>query len=621
MTSPLFSSEYSPRPRNRPLNSSLLPMNSGSYSTISRMIKQRNQKEEISIFYARQCEGLPHIPKYLSNSIYAHLVREQFNLFNKINESEQDTATELTCIEKQKKKNHHIIDDRLAVPFYERLSISSTRKKTPSAKEYSVLSALVNQTIQDLRLPTAWDVRARHELIEASPDNMQLTYTGDGKDDSDVASVRANHAIRKQCGIYYFEIKVISKGTDGHIGIGFCRKINSLNRFPGWGEHSWGYHGENGNIYAGPGTEKAYGPSYGTGDIIGCGIDFRDMSAFYTKNGLYLGTAFKNIKDTDIYPFVGFKTPKEQIEANFGLSPFKFDIQQYMTNKKREAVNSIVNQPTQKKKPRSSVINNSICKNNADNLIMEYLRHSGYHKSAMALENTMKLESEQVDSENVHRQDIRECIFSGDIDKAIYLCNTHYSSVLQDNPFIEFKLQCRKFMEMVKRAQLNQNKPATNNDEYEAQSLQVSKGNNKRTTSHANLDFPNLKNKKQRFSEDSIDTLQSVMEFGNALMNRYGPQLEKNRLMNSELLTAFSTLAYTDLSNEAVAYLYQTPYIEIVASELNSAILVSLGKYPNSSIERIYRQTTVTIEELVLGGNAKAALLDPEHDCLKMTDM
>ncbi|KAG2231088.1 hypothetical protein INT48_003457, partial [Thamnidium elegans] len=484
--------------------------------------------------------------------------------------------------------------DRLAVPFYERLSISSTRKKTPSAKEYSVLSALVNQSnynlslaIQDLRLPTAWDVRARHELIEASPDNMQLTYTGKKKKKNLKLSM-------DKCGIYYFEIKVISKGTDGHIGIGFCRKINSLNRFPGWGEHSWGYHGENGNIYAGPGTEKAYGPSYGTGDIIGCGIDFRDMSAFYTKNGLYLGTAFKNIKDTDIYPFVGFKTPKEQIEANFGLSPFKFDIQQYMTNKKREAVNSIVNQPTQKKKPRSSVINNSICKNNADNLIMEYLRHSGYHKSAMALENTMKLESEQVDSENVHRQ---------------------------DNPFIEFKLQCRKFMEMVKRAQLNQNKPATNNDEYEAQSLQVSKGNNKRTTSHANLDFPNLKNKKQRFSEDSIDTLQSVMEFGNALMNRYGPQLEKNRLMNSELLTAFSTLAYTDLSNEAVAYLYQTPYIEIVASELNSAILVSLGKYPNSSIERIYRQTTVTIEELVLGGNAKAALLDPEHDCLKMTDM
>lgn len=56
---------------------------------------------------------------------------------------------------------------------------------------------------------------------------------GNGKDESDVASVRANYAMRKQCGIYYFEIKVISKGVDGHIGIGFCRRINSLDRFPG----------------------------------------------------------------------------------------------------------------------------------------------------------------------------------------------------------------------------------------------------------------------------------------------------------------------------------------------------------------------------------------------------
>lgn len=85
--------------------------------------------------------------------------------------------------------------------------------------------------------------------------------------------------------------------------------------------------------------------------------------------------------------------------------------------------------------------------------------------------------------------------------------------------------------------------------------------------------------------------------------------------------------------------MFEAPYIEIVASELNSAILgkkkkdishafiniilltlfiiVSLKKYPNSSLERIYRQTTTTIEELVLGGNAKAALLEPERDCLK----
>lgn len=50
-------------------------------------------------------------------------------------------------------------------------------------------------------------------------------------------------------------------------------------------------------------------------------------------------------------------------------------------------------------------------------------------------------------------------------------------------------------------------------------------------------------------------------------------------------------------------------------------IIVSLGKYPNSSLERIYRQTSTTIEELVLSGNAKAALLQPERDCFKFLDV
>lgn len=40
----------------------------------------------------------------------------------------------------------------------------------------------------------------------------------------------------RQCGIYYFEMRVISKGEDGFIGIGFCSGRNELDRLPG--EHS-----------------------------------------------------------------------------------------------------------------------------------------------------------------------------------------------------------------------------------------------------------------------------------------------------------------------------------------------------------------------------------------------
>jgi hypothetical protein len=39
--------------------------------------------------------------------------------------------------------------------------------------------------------------------------------------------------MRSQCGIFYYEMRVISKGDDGYIGIGFCAATNKLERLPG----------------------------------------------------------------------------------------------------------------------------------------------------------------------------------------------------------------------------------------------------------------------------------------------------------------------------------------------------------------------------------------------------
>lgn len=38
---------------------------------------------------------------------------------------------------------------------------------------------------------------------------------GHGKNHKDAASVRATHPIPAACGIYYFEVKIVSKGRDG----------------------------------------------------------------------------------------------------------------------------------------------------------------------------------------------------------------------------------------------------------------------------------------------------------------------------------------------------------------------------------------------------------------------
>ncbi|CAG5958439.1 unnamed protein product, partial [Menidia menidia] len=55
-------------------------------------------------------------------------------------------------------------------------------------------------------------VRGAHAGLEVSADGQ---LQGHGKNHKDAASVRATHPIPAACGIYYFEVKIVSKGRDG----------------------------------------------------------------------------------------------------------------------------------------------------------------------------------------------------------------------------------------------------------------------------------------------------------------------------------------------------------------------------------------------------------------------
>lgn len=58
----------------------------------------------------------------------------------------------------------------------------------------------------------------------------------------------------------------------------------------GWEVSSYGYHGDDGNIFCASGVGKAYGPTYTVNDTVGCGVSTEDGSVFFTKNGQHLGT-------------------------------------------------------------------------------------------------------------------------------------------------------------------------------------------------------------------------------------------------------------------------------------------------------------------------------------------
>jgi ankyrin repeat protein len=105
--------------------------------------------------------------------------------------------------------------------------------------------------------------------------------------------------------VYYFEITIVNQGDDDkrRFAVGFCDETTSLGVQLGWMNGSWGYHGDDGNSFRGinTGTGSPFGPTFGQGDVIGCGVNFNKQTAFYTKNGQIIGQSFTDVQGK-LYP-------------------------------------------------------------------------------------------------------------------------------------------------------------------------------------------------------------------------------------------------------------------------------------------------------------------------------
>ena len=139
-------------------------------------------------------------------------------------------------------------------------------------------------------LPSRWAHADKYSCIEIGNDGQQVKCVRTlNLQDQEAPSARADQSMPIEAGIYYYEVTVMSKGKDGMIGIGFSSNKVSLERLPGWDPESWAYHGDDGKTFAQTIVGKAYGPTFTSDDTIGCGVDFMDGTAFYTKNGNFLG--------------------------------------------------------------------------------------------------------------------------------------------------------------------------------------------------------------------------------------------------------------------------------------------------------------------------------------------
>ncbi|XP_074115292.1 ran-binding protein M isoform X2 [Cotesia typhae] len=254
-----------------------------------------------------------------------------------------------------------------------------------------MLYPMVNE--EETPLPRSWSPKDKYNYIGLSQNNLRVHYKGFGKTHKDAASVRTTHSIPAACGLYYFEVKIVSKGRDGYMGIGLSAHGVNVNRLPGWDKHSYGYHGDDGHSFCSSGTGQPYGPTFTTGDVIGCGVNLVDNTAFYTKNGTHLGIAFSDLPP-NLYPTVGLQTPGEVVDANFGQTPFVFDIGDMINELRVRTRLQIINYPT----PDHGIL---------------------------------------------------KLVLAGRMGEAIKLTTELYPTLLDRDPNLMFALKCRQFVEMV----------------------------------------------------------------------------------------------------------------------------------------------------------------------------
>ncbi|EGG16412.1 hypothetical protein DFA_09447 [Cavenderia fasciculata] len=381
-----------------------------------------------------------------------------------------------------------------------------------------------------LDIPTMWSKENKNSCLEVSNRHLRVTYK-QTKEVSDAALIKANHHIPPACGIYYFEITVISKGRDGYIGIGLCTNSMAHSKLPGWERNSYGYHGDDGNLFKCSGTGKHYGPTYTTGDTVGCCINFVNNTLFFTKNGVPLGEAANDIKGLTLYPCVGLRTPQESVEANFGEKKFQFEISQYFKEEKQKSFKSIQSIPTTNEELIST------------QLVLGYLIHHGYPETVKLFASATGIVDDTLNSQLDYiknRQTILDLLLNGEIEKVIIELNRLYPDFLQKRKDILFKLQCQKFIEMIKHS-----------------------------------------------------PIEDTMAFGTKELYSFLPEYENS------LHEIFSLIAYQDPFKSPVAHLLDKERREPIAKDLNCALLVYSNKPSTPILERVVRQTKVVMDESV----------------------
>ncbi|KAL6067333.1 IgA-specific serine endopeptidase [Balamuthia mandrillaris] len=229
-------------------------------------------------------------------------------------------------------------------PLRKQLSMLSSKNKTQGGEEEERAAHMNDVYILDASMQVM-SIGKQISMDERGKLNMELSNTRKGAnlqlcgDGLTVEYIREEIAETSQPfrrigdeTIAYFEVTVLNQGLKGYIAIGLTDRNFPLNKQPGWVKQSYGYHGDDGQVYHNQGSGIPFGPRFGTGDVVGCGLNYDTGEVFFTKNGAFLGVGWTDARNKELFPSVGLHSPEEKVLFNFGKKPFKFNFDSEMVH-------------------------------------------------------------------------------------------------------------------------------------------------------------------------------------------------------------------------------------------------------------------------------------------------
>lgn len=130
----------------------------------------------------------------------------------------------------------------------------------------------------------------------------------------------------------FFEVEIIDAGILGRIGIGVSHYFYSFEKILGQDFDSVAYYSDTGRLFKSNPRSQVFGAKYGTGDIIGCGVKFEQISyderqkslfpVYFTKNGKEIGVELVHMNSKDICPAISISCENGKVriipDARFG---------------------------------------------------------------------------------------------------------------------------------------------------------------------------------------------------------------------------------------------------------------------------------------------------------------